>query len=881
MKDDLTKTLKAETSKIRPGQTLANRYRILKELGRGGMGVVYEAEDSKLNRSVALKFLSAGLTQDPEARERFIQEARAASSLDHPNICTIHEIDESEAGEMYISMACYRGESLKEKITRGPLRPAEAIEIALQVAHGLGKAHEHGIIHRDIKPGNIIITAEGTAKILDFGLAKLAGQVRITLPGTTMGTVAYMSPEQVIAETADERTDIWSLGVVLYEMATGELPFRGEKEQAMTYAIVHEQPRSVRDLQPGFPAELEQVIRRALEKGPVKRFASAKEMAASLGDLKLRMEETTFLRAKGLLFRRPRRRLFMVAASLVALGSALLLIWLLTKPSLAFESRDKLMVADVDNLTDDEVFNLALRTAIEADLQQSPYADVFDKPQIRETLRLMRLDPSSRVDEGLGYEVCRFAGVRAFILPRILSVGEAYEIQAILIDPVRRRHVDRLRVTVRGREEVLLTGIDKLAQQLRSRLGESMNSIEKADRAVVEVTTSSWEALDYLSLAQVKWQEGKPKEAATLFELALEKDPRFVDARASLGLVLIQFLGQKKKGQELLTQALEEATKQNLPQRDVLKLRAACRQFVGEDLEGALEEYKTLQELFPDFMPPFNNSGRILMALGRYDEAVIMFEEAIKRAPRNSIPLWNLIFLHLSLRKDPRSAEEASRRMVSLAPNLANSHSFLGWALAIQEKFQEAETECRKSLELEPDHPYALPNLAHILFASGRAAEAVPLYRRVIELVRQGKLHGTVPANSVALALALKQSGQIEEAVKAVAAGREALEKKHESSSVEASDWVYFGLLAAAGGESGKAEGYLQKALAVGIKNADVLMDLAELWALTGKTEQAIETLKKALAAGPSEFFFPVLLPGFHSIRNDPEFRALFKLPGQ
>jgi serine/threonine protein kinase/tetratricopeptide (TPR) repeat protein len=879
MEGDPTRTLKVETTRIRPGQTLAGKYRIVRELGRGGMGVVYEAEDLRLKRTVALKFLPPGLTSDPEARERFVQEAQAASGLDHPNICTIHEIDEAEAGGMYIAMACYRGESLKEKMRRGPLEPAEAIGIALGVAEGLAKAHEQGIVHRDIKPGNIMITADGAAKILDFGLAKLGGDARLTLPGTTMGTAAYMSPEQARGDNVDCRTDVWSLGVVLYEMATGELPFGRDKEQAVFHAILHEPPRPAKDLPSGYPAELVSIMDRSLAKDPARRFPSAREMADSLLDLKTRMSARRYPAARQLTFRRSRKRLLLAAGalSLVFLAVA---VWLLNRPSLAFESRDRLMVADADNLTGDKVFDLALRTAIEADLQQSAYAVIFDKPQISDTLRLMRIDPSARVDENLGYEVCRFAGVRAFILPRIMAVGEAYELEAILIDPLKRRHVDRIRVTARGREEVLLKGIDKLTKALRSRLGESLGSIEKADVSIATVTTSSWEALDYFSLAQAKRNEGKFPEAVKLYELALDKDPKFVAARSSLALVLIQFMGEKDKGKAMLTQALQDGVGQQLPERDLLPLKAIHRQFVDGDLEGALAEYRTIMELFPDLMPPYNNAGRILQALGRYDEAAVMYEEAVKQATKSAIPLQNMWFLHMNLRKDARAGESAARRLVDLAPALANPHSFIGYSLAVQEKYGEAEKEFRKTLEIEPDHPYALPNLGHVLFAAGRPAEAVPVYRRVLELVSRGKLTGTPEWDCVALVLALRESGQAQEARRTAAEGRDALTKKLQGKPPGSDDWLAYGALAAGGGDAERAVVCINKAMPSGIKDPNSLMDLAELYAVIGKPAEAIESVKKSLAAGFSEPFFPVILPEFQSIRKNPEFRVLFKLGG-
>jgi len=645
----ITKTLQVSVNQLVQGSVFAGKYKIIERLGIGGMGVVYKAEDTRLKRTVALKFLSPELTQDERARERFIHEAQAASALDHPNICTIHEINETEEGQMYIAMSFYTGESLKERIRRGPLNLKETLDIGIQISKGLAKAHEQDIVHRDIKPANIMITDDRLAKIVDFGVAKLAGTTRVTRAGTTVGTAAYMSPEQALGEEVDHKSDVWALGVVLYEMVTGEPPFKGENEQAILYAILNKEPKTAKGLDTAVPKELEQIIRKALTKDPKKRLSSAKEMSQALEDLKLIVITGDTLPTRTVIFRAPPKRLLIGSVVGVIVLATILVTWMLTRPSLAFNERDKLLVADVDNQTGDSVFDLALRTAIEADLQQSPYASVFDKAQVAETLRLMRTDPSSRIDENLGYDICRFSGVRAMILPRILSAGEAYELQAILIDPKRKRHVDRIRVTALGREEVLLNAIDKLARQVRSRLGESLKSIEEADKTVVQLTTSSWEALNYLSMGQAKWNEGKFKDAASFFELALEKDPKFVAARGSLGLLLIQFLNQKEKGKEMLKQALIDA--EGIPQQEYLLIKAVNLWYVDEDYEGALKEYRIIRELYPDTMQAYNNAGVILRNLGRHDEAIVMFEKASEVAPSNSIPLANLWWTHLTFRK--------------------------------------------------------------------------------------------------------------------------------------------------------------------------------------------------------------------------------------
>ena len=263
------------------GQTISH-YRITEKLGAGGMGVVYRANDTKLKRDVALKFLPPELTRDPEAKARFIHEAQAASALDHPNVCTIHEINETEDDQLFIAMACYVGETLKERIARGPLPLDEAIDLAQQVTQGLAQAHGQGIIHRDIKPANIFRTTDGLVKVVDFGLAKLAGQTRMTKTGSTMGTVAYMSPQQARGETVDARSDLFSLGVVLYELVTGHLPFQGDHEAAILYAIAHEAPAPLAHHRPDVAPDVERLVMKAIAKDPDARYQSAEEFIADL-----------------------------------------------------------------------------------------------------------------------------------------------------------------------------------------------------------------------------------------------------------------------------------------------------------------------------------------------------------------------------------------------------------------------------------------------------------------------------------------------------------------------------------------------------------------------------------------------------------------------
>jgi tetratricopeptide (TPR) repeat protein/tRNA A-37 threonylcarbamoyl transferase component Bud32 len=865
-------------------ETIAH-FEILERLGSGAMGVVYRARDTLLKREVALKLIRPELTEDGHTRGRFLRECQAAAAINHPGIATIYEAGATEQGQLFFASELISGESLRAKITRGPVPPEEVIEIGVQLGEALAAAHEKDIVHRDIKPANLMIQENGGLRILDFGLARLLNPdeddrdgdsletVTQTRVGVVVGTPAYMSPEQASGATVDARTDVFACGSVLYAAVSGKDAFLTGSVPETLRRIIIEDPQPLETIDPSIPAGLRGVIRKALAKNADERFASAADLAEAL----------RAARDGGLppphLVRAPTRArprwilglgLGLAIGALIVAGT--MTIWFSTRPTLAFGSQDKLLIATVENLTDDTAFDLALRTALAADLQQSSYAAVFDQNQVADTLRLMRLDPSTSIDEQLGRDVCRFAGVRALLLPRILSVGEAYELQAILVDPVSGRHVDRIRVTAKGREEVLLRGIDELASELRNRLGESLESIQEADYPVAQVTTSSWEALHYLALGNVKWSESKYRDAAAMYELALQKDPRFVSAKGSLGLLLIQFLGEPERGKQLLHEAFVEAD--GLPEREYLMIKAVHRQFVDEDLEGALEEYELISDIYPDLMQPYNNRGRIFSALGRYDEAVKMFERAAEVDPTSSFPQANLYWTHLWNLRRAVDAEKAARRLVELGPAISDYRSMMAWSLAAQARFDEALPELRRVLEDEPRHPYALPNTAHVLYVSGRADEAVQVYRQFLQLIVEDGFPGARYAATRDLALALADSGELEEAGELTAAELERL--LAEAVEPDAGDLLALAQLEAAGGRTKRALEYIEQALARGIVDGNQRMLLAEAYALTGQHDRALDELRLALEQGYPDFFFPLVKAPLRPLHGDARFRSLF-----
>jgi len=866
-----------------------SRFDILETLGEGAMGVVYRARDTMLQRDVALKLIKPALAEEPRNRSRFLRECQAAATISHPGVATIYEAGETEDGRLFLASELVEGETLKDRVGRGPLPPNEVIAIGIQLGDALEAAHNKGAIHRDIKPANLMLTPEGRLKVLDFGLARLvaaddsdSGDDRPTLDqtqeGAVVGTPAYMSPEQASGMKVDERTDIFSAGCVIYELVTGKSPFHSSSVPETLRRVLCEDPPSIESSVDGIPFGLEEALGGAMAKERGARTATAGELASQLRDLR----EDSSAERSGAVRPTPqaRRRRVMLGsvAGVLAIVVAVVLVWQWTRPSLAFTSRDRLLVADVENLTGDEAFDLALHTALETDLKQSPYASIFQRHQVKQTLRLMRLPADSVVDEDLGRDVCRFSNVRAMILPRILEVGGAYELQAAIVDPQTGRHVEQIRITASSREEVLLEAIDELTHEVRSRLGETLDSIEDTDFPIAVATTSSWEALHYFSLANRNWGRGKFEEAIRLYELALDLDPQFATCRGTLGLLLIQFGEQPERGQQALRQALVDG--ETLPRNEYLMLRAVNRQFVDRDLEGALGEYELINGIYPDHMAAYNNRGRILVQLGRNEEAAEMFGRASELDPQSAFPLVNLAFMFTTSLPDAAAGEEACRKLVAIDPEVANYHSLLGWALAVQLRFDEAEEALERALELEPEHAYAMPNLGYTHMAAGNPDSALLYFRQNLMRIREQNLSWGVRGGVLDVATALAATGDQEAARVFADEAIAVFETEMAGRELSLGDYAYLAQLLAAAGRFEEGEEQLVVILGQEAENGESQLELARSCAVLGHRECAIENTRRAFEMGLVDPYLPMLLPSMNSLLGDPEFMALFPNAG-
>ncbi len=665
-------------------QTISH-YKILEKLGEGGMGVVYKAQDLKLDRLVALKFLPHEFTRDAQAKQRFINEAKAASALDHPNICTIYEIGETPQGQLFIAMAYYEGETLSERIKRGPVHMNEIMGIAMQVAEGLQAAHDHGIVHRDIKSSNVMLTAKGQAKIMDFGLARRFDQTMLTRTGSTVGTVPYMSPEQARGETVDHRTDIWSLGVMLYEVIAGQLPFQSAYSEAIIYSILNQDPAPLASLRNDVPARLEHIVIKALRKNLSDRYQAISDLHADLTTLQKEFESGEAIQLAKVRTRKKQLHSFAAIAIFVALLVSAVLYFYPGEVS----AIDSLAVMPLENLSGDPE-----QDYLAAGMHEALITDLARLGGFKRVIARSSVMRYQETDKPLP-QIARELGVEALVTGSVLRAGNRVRITAQLIKAESEEHLWADRYERELRDVLALQ--NEIVAAITQEINLQLSPQEQARLASARpVNPEAYEAYLKGKFYLNKFTpEGFQKGLAYL-QQAIEKDP--TNPLPYAGLALGYSLIGHEAVPDAFTRAKAAATKA-LELGETLaethEAFAEIKLYSDWDFAGAEQDFRRALELNPSLPEAHAHYAWYLQLIGRLDDALPEMRRAQEVDPL--APLWP---------------------------------AWQGWLYWWAGRYEEAIAEARKSVELNPDFPWGLYVLGGVYAQKGMYEEAIAAHQK-------------------------------------------------------------------------------------------------------------------------------------------------------